>query len=78
MTRKVGSRIWGWTSRRQELEARVQHHITEEKHLVAELRVRNDEVIERQRTIDECTAERLSPQEQLAQFRQKLNQLSTT
>ena len=64
--------------RRQHVEARLQHHITEEKHLVAELRVREDEVIERQRTIDELRAERLSLQEQLAQFRQKLNQMSTT
>ena len=53
-------------------------NITEEKHLVAELRVRDDEVIERQPTIDELRAERLSLQEQLAQFRQKLNQMSTT
>ena len=57
--------------RRQQLEARLQHHITEEKHLAAELRVRDDEVIERQRTIDELRAERFSLQEQLAQFRQK-------
>ena len=64
--------------RRQQLEARLQHHITEEKHLAAELRVRDDEVIQRQRTIDELRAERLSLQEQLAQFRQKLNQMSST
>ena len=64
--------------RRQQLEARRQHHITEEKHLAAELRVRDDEVIERQRTIDELRAERLSLQERLAQFRQKLHQMSTT
>ena len=57
--------------RRQQLEARLQHHIIEEKHLVAELRVRDDEIIERQRTIDELRAERLSLQEQLAQFHQK-------
>ena len=38
--------------RRQQLEARLRH-ITEEKHLAAELRVCDDEVIERQRTIDE-------------------------
>ena len=63
--------------RRQQLEARLQHHITEEKHLAAELRVRDDEVIEHQRTIDELRAERLSLQEQLSQFRQKLNQMST-
>ena len=47
--------------RRQQLEARLEHHISEEKHLVAELRVRDDEIIERQRTIDELRAERLSP-----------------
>ena len=64
--------------RRQQLEARLQHHITEEKHLAALLRVRDDEVIERQRTIDEVRAERLSLQGQLAQFRQKLNQMSAT
>ena len=64
--------------RRQQLQARLQHHITEEKHLAAELRVRDDEVIDRQRTIDELRAERFSLQEQLAQFRKKLNQLSTT
>ena len=64
--------------RRQQLEARLRHHITEEKHLAAELQVRDDEVIERQRTIDELRSERLSLQEQLAQFRQKLNQMSTT
>ena len=57
---------------------RLQHHITEEKHLAAELRVQNDEVIDRQRTIDELRAERFSLQEQLAQFHQKLNQMSTT
>ena len=62
---------------RQQLEARLQYHITEENHLVAELRVRDDEVIERLRTIDELRAERLSLQEQLAQFREKLNQMST-
>ena len=60
-----------------QLEARQQHHITEEKHLAAELRVRDDEVIERQRTIDELRAERFSLQEQLAQYRQKSNQMST-
>ena len=43
-----------------------------------ELQVRDDEVIEHQRTINELRAERLSLQEQLAQFRQKLNQMSTT
>ena len=59
--------------RRQQLEARLQHHITEEKHLATDLRVRDDEVIERQRTIDELRAERFSLQEQLLQFRQKLN-----
>ena len=64
--------------RRQQLEARLQHHITEEKHLAAELRIRDDEVIERQRTIDELRAERLSLKKKLAQFRQKLNQMSTT
>ena len=64
--------------RHQQLEARLEHHITEEKHLAAKLRVRDDEVIDRQRTIDELRAERLSLQEQLAQFRQKLNQMSTT
>ena len=64
--------------RRQQLEARLQHHITEEKHLAAELRVRDDEVIERQRTTDELRAERFSLQEQLVQFRQKLNQMSRT
>ena len=64
--------------RRQRLEASLQHHITEEKHLAAELRVRHDEAIERQRTIDELRSERLSLQEQLAQFHQKLNQMSTT
>ena len=64
--------------RRQQVEARVQHHITEEKHLAAELRERDDEVIECQLTIDELRAERFSLQEQLAQFRQKLNQMSTT
>ena len=46
--------------RRQQLEARLQHHINEEKYLATELRVRHDEVIERQRTIDELRAERLS------------------
>ena len=46
--------------RRQQLEARLQHYITEEKHLAPELRVRDDDVIERQRTIDELRAERLS------------------
>ena len=56
--------------RRQQLEARLQHHITDEKHLVAELRVRDDEVFERQRIIDELRTERLS--------RQKLNHMSTT
>ena len=48
--------------RRQQLEARLKHHITEEKHLAAKLRVRDDEVIERQRTIDELRAERFSLQ----------------
>ena len=38
----------------------------------------DDEVIERQQTIDELRAERLSLQEQLAQFQQRLNQMSTT
>ena len=47
--------------RRQQLEARLEHHITKEKHLAAELRVRDDEIIERQRTIDQLRAERLSP-----------------
>ena len=37
--------------RRQQLEARLQHHITQEKQLAAELRVRDDKVIERQRII---------------------------
>ena len=46
--------------RRKQLEARLEHRITEEKHLAAELRVRDDEIIERQRTIDELRAERLS------------------
>ena len=64
--------------RRQQLEARLQHHITEEKHIAAELRVRDDEVIKRQRTINELLAERFSLQEQLVQFRQNLNQMSTT
>ena len=55
--------------RRQQLEARLEHHINEEKHLAAEYH---------QRTIDELRAERLSLQEQLARFRQKLNQMSAT
>ena len=46
--------------RRQQLEAGL-HHITGEKYLAAELRVRDDEVIERQCTIDKLQAERLSP-----------------
>ena len=61
--------------RRQQLEARLQRHIIEEKYLVAELRIRDHEIIKRQRTTDELRAERLSLQEQLAQFRQKLNQI---
>ena len=44
---------------------------------MAELWIRDDEIIERQRTIDELRAERLYLQEQLAQFRQKLNNMST-
>ena len=44
----------------QQLEARLQHHITEEKHLAVELRVRDDEVIERQCIIADQRAERLS------------------
>ena len=55
--------------RRQQLEAGLQHYITEENHLAAELRVRDDEVIGRQHTIDELRVERLCLQEQLAQFR---------
>ena len=47
--------------RSKQLEARLEHHINEEKHLAAELRVRDDEVIERQQTIEELRAERLSP-----------------
>ena len=46
----------------QQLEARLQHHITEEKHLAAKLRVRDDQVIECQRNIDELRAERFSLQ----------------
>ena len=48
-----------------------------EKNLAAELRVRDAEVTDRQRTIDKLRAKRLSLQE-LAQFRQKLNQMITT
>ena len=35
--------------RPQQLETRLEHHITQEKHLAAELRIRDDEIIERQR-----------------------------
>ena len=48
--------------RRQQLEARLQHHITKENHLAAELRVCDDEIIECQLTIDELRAEQLSPE----------------
>ena len=57
-------------------EIRTSHH--RGKNLAAQLRVLDDDVMERQRTIDELRAERQLLQEQLAQFRQKLNQMSTT
>ena len=39
--------------------------------------MRDAELIERQHSIDDLRAERLSLQERLAQFRHKLNQIST-
>ena len=75
---KLGTDREAEHQRRQQLEARLEHHITEDKNFAVELRVHDDEVIERQRTIDELRAERLSLQKHYAQYRQKLNQMSTT
>ena len=44
---KLEANYWAEYQRRQQLEARLQHHIIEEEHLASEFRVRDDEVIER-------------------------------